>query len=257
MPVPFETGRHGNLKLMNMQTRHSLEQYLTAFSAEPSRLQPIVRDEKRIKPAVTISRQTGSGSHVVAEKLSEYLQTHLPNDPNRWLIFDRNLAEKVLEDNNLPNHLAKYMREDQISEITHALDEMFGLHPPFWTLMKKTSETILRLATQGNVILIGRGANIITAALRHTFHVRLVGSLKTRTEHIQKIRNLGRREAMEFIHQEDRGRRRYLKKYFGQEIDDPLLYHMVINTDSIGYERAATLIGEAILGKGRGFKDAP
>lgn len=238
---------------MNTYARHSLETYLTAVNAEPYRPQPIVCDKKRIKLAVTISRQTGSGSHVVAEKLSEYLQTHLSNNPNRWLIFDRNLAEMVLEENNLPKHFAKYMPEDKISEIADALDELFGLHPPFWTMRQKISETILRLAAQGNVILIGRGANIIAAGLRHTFHVRLVGSLEARTEHIQKIRNLGRREAMEFIQQEDRGRRRYLKKYFGKEIDDPLLYHLVINTDSISYENAANLIGEAILGNGRDF----
>lgn len=240
-----------------MQIRPSLETYLTAVNAEPYRLEPVLCEEKRVKLTVTVSRQTGSGSHVIAEKLSEYLQTHLPDNPNPWLIFDRNLAEKVLEDNNLPRHFAKYMPEDKISEIADALDEMFGLHPPFWTMRQKISETILRLATQGNVILIGRGANIITAGLRHAFHVRLVGSLEKRTEHIQNILNLNRRKAMEFIRQEDRGRRRYLKKYFGKEIDDPLLYHMVINTDSISYEKAANLIGEAIFENDLFVKNSP
>jgi len=38
------------------------------------------------------------------------------------------------------------------------------------------AETILHLAEQGNVILIGRGANLVTRELQHVFHVRLVGS---------------------------------------------------------------------------------
>jgi hypothetical protein len=38
-----------------------------------------------------------------------------------------------------------------------------------------------------------------------------------------------------------------LKKHFGQDLDDPLLYHMIINTDRIPYERAAQIIGEAVL----------
>ena len=48
---------------------------------------------------------------------------------------------------------------------------------------------------------------------------------------------------------EDHYRRRYLKKYFNQNPDDPLLYDLVINTDSISYEEAAHLIGNAALRK--------
>ena len=76
-----------------------------------------------------------------------------------WMVFDRNLVEQVLEDHHLPNHLARLMPEDRVSDLTDMLHQMFGFHPPFWTLVHQTSETILRLANQGNVILIGRGAN--------------------------------------------------------------------------------------------------
>ena len=42
--------------------------------------------------AITISRQTGSGGHQVAQKLLELLQPHsLPESPP-WTIFDRNLV---------------------------------------------------------------------------------------------------------------------------------------------------------------------
>jgi hypothetical protein len=43
------------------------------------------------------------------------------------------------------------MPEDRVSDLTDLIDEMFGLHPPFWTLVNQTAETILRLAEQGNV----------------------------------------------------------------------------------------------------------
>jgi len=231
-----------------MYTRPSLEKYLTYTNSEPPRRPPLrAFQEPDLKFAVTISRQSGSGAHVVAEKLADYLHTHFSGSRDPWLIFDRNLAERVLEDNNLPKYLAKYMPEDQVSAITDAIDEMFGLHPPFWTLRQKTSETILHLAERGNVILIGRGANVITRKLGHVFHVRLVGSLEKRVEHIQEIYGIEKRKATELIAREDRGRRRYLRKYFGKEIDDPLLYDLVINTDAIGYENAARVIGESML----------
>ncbi len=196
--------------------------------------------------AVTLSRQAGSGGHSVAEKLRELLQARAPADACPWTIFDRNLVEKVLSDHKLPNRLARFMPEDRISGINDTMDELFGLHPPSWTLVRQTADTVLRLAELGNVILIGRGATIITNKLDGVFHVRLVGSLEQRVTHCQEIHQMSRKEALEFIHQTDLGRRRYLKKYFDKDIDDPLLYHLVINTELISFEEAARLIADAV-----------
>jgi cytidylate kinase len=196
--------------------------------------------------AVTISRQTGSGAHVVAEELAARLQAHTPKDARPWTVFDRNLVEKVLEDHNLPQRLARFMPEDRVSEIADTMDELFGLHPPSWTLVRQTSDTILHLVELGNVIVIGRGATVITSKLDCVFHVRLVGSLEKRVAHIQELRSLNKEAALELIRREDRGRRCYLKTHFKADIDDPLLYHLVINTDLVSYENAAQIIADAM-----------
>jgi len=195
---------------------------------------------------VTISRQAGCGAFEIAEQLAEYLESRLPKGP-RWAVFDRNLVQKVLEDHRLPGNLAKFMPENWISEIHDTLDDFLGLHPPSWILVKQTAETILGLAKLGNVILVGRAANIITARLPNVFHVRLVASLESRLQQIQETHQLKRSSALEFMHREDKGRQRYLKKYYGQDINDPLLYHLVINTDLMNYPWAAKLIGDCVL----------
>ncbi len=197
--------------------------------------------------AVTISRQTGAGGHVIAEKLAEYLEAHAPKNAHPWTVFDRNLVEKVLEDHHLPQRLARFMLEDRISEVSDTMDELFGLHPPSWTLVRQTAETILHLVQLGHVIIIGRGGHVITRKLDYVFHVRLVGSLEKRVEHMQQVNQLTPKAALDLITREDRGRRRYLRKYFNLEIDDPLLYHLIINTDVISYDQAARMIGLAVL----------
>jgi len=196
--------------------------------------------------AVTISRQSGSGGHAVAEALAANLQAHEIAGTTPWTVFDRNLVETVLEDHHLRARLAKFMPEDRVSEINDVLDEICGLHPRSSTLVEKTAETILRLTELGNVILIGRGANVVTGRLKDVFHVRLVGSVEKRAEYIQKSRQLEKQAALAFIHAEDVGRRRYLKKYYGKDIDDPMLYHLVINTDHIGHLQAAKLIADTM-----------
>jgi cytidylate kinase len=42
---------------------------------------------------------------------------------------------------------------------------------------------------------------------------------------------------------------RYVKRHFHQNIDDPLLYHLIINTDRLSQEEATRLIGDAVLHK--------
>lgn len=197
--------------------------------------------------ALTISRQIGCGAKPLAERIAAYLQTHADRDNRPWMVFDQNLVQRVLKDHDLPASMAAFMQEDRISELDDIMEELFGLHPPSWLLVRNTSETILHLATLGNVILIGRAANIITGKLPFVFHVRLIGSMEGRVERLRQERRQGAKAALTFIHAEDNARRRYLKKYFGKNADDPMLYHLVINTDLVNPETAATMIGQVML----------
>lgn len=200
-------------------------------------------------PTVTISRQAGCGALIVAEKLAALLQARSPKGAPPWTVFDRNLMEKVLKDHNLPARLAKFLPEDRMTELQDVMDEVFGLHPPSWTVVRQITETILQLAELGSVILIGRGGNVITAKLPNVFHVRLVAPLENRVEHAQEYYKMTKKAAREFCIKEDRGRSRYLKKYFDADVDDPLLQHLTINTGLVSYDEAARLIAEAVLAK--------
>ena len=197
--------------------------------------------------AVTISRQAGSGAHVIAERLAQYLEARAPGTTTPWSVVDRNLVEKVIEEHRLPSYLGKFLREDRIPAINDMLEELCGLHPPTATLIRKIAQTILRLVDRGNVIIIGRGGNIVTRKLDYVLNLRLVGSVEKRVAYIQSTQQMSLIEATAFVQDEDRGRRRYARKYFNADIDDPLLYHMVINTDLLDYDRTARLLADMIL----------
>jgi cytidylate kinase len=139
------------------------------------------------------------------------------------------------------------MPEDRVSAINDAMEELLGLHPPAEDLVQQTTETVLKLAEMGHVILVGRGANVITAHMNHVVHVRLVGSLERRIARVQEYHQMDRRAALAFIQTEDAGRARYLKKYFGKQIDDPLLYDLTLNTDHLTNREAAEMIAVAVV----------
>jgi cytidylate kinase len=233
---------------MKIQPGFERYQSFINYQLQPSGSPSVGRVQPRWK-ALTISRQTGSGAHTIGEELAKYLDAQSPKESPPWTLFDRNLVEKILADHHLPERMAKFLTEDRISEIDDTVDEFFGLHPQSWTLVRKTTETILRLVELGNVIIIGRGGGIITRNLDCVLHVRLVGSVDRRLERVKEFYKMEEKEARGFMHREDRGRRRYLKKYFNEEIDDPMLYDAVINTDRVSPAQVAKAIGQLALEK--------
>jgi cytidylate kinase len=141
------------------------------------------------------------------------------------------------------------MKEGKYKHLNSAVYELLGLKPSEWTLIHKTTETILQLARMGNVVIVGRGANIITSKLKNAFHVRLVASIEKRVEHMMSLLGLNEKEALNHIKKVDENRKKYIKSYFNADFDDPLLYHLVLNTDLLTHNGAANLIAEAVVQK--------
>jgi cytidylate kinase len=241
-----------------MKTDVGLDRCLAFINCQLAPAKP-ARKPAAQRMAVTISRQAGCGALVVAEKLAALLQAAAPKDAPPWTVFDRNLMEKVLEDHHLPARLARFIPEDRASKLQDIMHDLFGFKPPSDTLVQQTSETILHLAEMGHVILIGRAANVVTAKLPNVFHVRLVAPLEKRLEHACRFYHMSPEAAREFIQREDQGRERYLRTYFNARIDDPLLYHLVLNTGLLSFDEAARIIADAVKQRARTLEaqDAP
>jgi len=195
-------------------------------------------------PAITISYQTGSGAHMIARQLAKRLQETGSVEDVLWTVFDHHLVGKVLEEHHLPQSLAKYMPEERRSYIQDVMEEISGLRPPSWVMIPQVAETVVHLAESGHVILVGRGANFITARMTNVFHVRLIAPLTSRISRVQKTNHLTNEEAAKFVAQSDLGRGRYEKAHFHVCADDNLSYHLLVNTDLIPIPEAVELITE-------------
>ena len=206
------------------------------------------RAVKGIQGFVTISRQSGSVGITVGEKLGLYLNKHLPGRCP-WTIFNKNLVDEIVKDHNLSSNVIPFLEEKAVPGIDEMLEEMLGVHPPESILVRDTNDTIIRLAKMGRVIIVGHGAAVITNKIQGGVHVRLVGSLKKRKDSTKESLKCNDKEAEDIIYKEDKGRSGYLKQNFGKNIDDPLLYDLVINTDLVSLTQAASLIGSLVIQK--------
>lgn len=197
-------------------------------------------------PTITISRETGIGANFICEKLTEYFNSKAIKGYDDWTYFDRELMEKIMDDHHLPEHFRKYLLEEKPQSFDSWFSEILGVSPSKLLLLHKTKQTVLNLAGFGNVILVGRGGNIIAASLQKAFHIRLVAPFDFRIENAMKLYSLEKKKAIDFIREEDEARKNYIWKYFHKNVEDPLLYHAVINTSYLKVEEIAEMIGHCV-----------
>jgi Cytidylate kinase-like family len=202
-------------------------------------------DPHLLRPAITISHEMGAGVGEISERLVEILQKAEGEEKGKWEVFDQELIEQALVEQRWPKKLAQKIAEEKRFFIDELIDDLFGLRPPSWVLVPQVVETTLRLAIAGHAILVGHGATVVTANLPNVFHVRLTGSSPKRIERMRKQQNLSPEAAAKFVRKEDRKRAGYLKSHFHARLDDELFHDIVINTDRISDNDAATAIIDA------------
>lgn len=197
--------------------------------------------------ALSISRQVYSRSHAISEKLIRLLQTDREVGPGDWALFDRDLVHKILAEHNLPHHIARYMPEDKEHPVANTINEILGLHPSMWDLFHYTCDTIYQLARRGNVILIGRGAHIVTRGLPHVLRVRLIAPRELRIRRAAEILKISDAEAAKVITRADNSQAAYVKSHFAESIEDPTAYDMVLNTGTINEDTVAKILFHALI----------
>lgn len=197
-------------------------------------------------PCLTISRQCGIETQSLCNNLVNELKNLYSNE---WAYFDKDLLEKVVNDYKLPPRIQKYLTESRQSALSLMLNELLGIHPPFLELIHKMSKTIYKLAEFGNVIIVGRGANMITAQLKNSFHIRLISPLSNRISDLEAKEGITKEKAKKIILQEDKNRKDYFRRNFRRDIDDPEIYNMIINMSYFNHTEIVESIKKLIKTK--------
>jgi cytidylate kinase len=97
----------------------------------------------------------------------------------------------------------------------------------------------------GNVVIVGRGGQATLKDLPNVLHVRIQASLDARVRRLHDRANFSWGGAQDRAIKRDRASAEYLKRFYGIDWNDPMLYDLVINTDKLGSEAAAQIIANA------------
>jgi cytidylate kinase len=101
------------------------------------------------------------------------------------------------------------------------------------------------LAKEGNVLVVGRGSQVLLRKHPGALHVQIVAPMSDRVKTVMVRYKLDKKMAESRVRASDRGRADYLRRYHGVDWLDPTLYHLVINTGHIPVAAAVDLIVRA------------
>jgi cytidylate kinase len=98
------------------------------------------------------------------------------------------------------------------------------------------------LAHEGNVLILGRGGQVLLKTHPGALHVQTVAPFGHRVQAIMTRHNLPIRDAQNRVRASDRARFDYLRRYHDADWLDPTLYHLVLNADRLPVGTATDLI---------------
>jgi cytidylate kinase len=111
-----------------------------------------------------------------------------------------------------------------------------------------TSSVIKEIAGGGDVVIIGRGGNMILSDFPGALHVGMLAPLESRIENIMAREHYNRQEATKYVAELEEARIAFFRKFFRVNANDPELFHLILNGARIRPEIAAEMVVHAAEG---------
>jgi CMP/dCMP kinase len=210
-----------------------------------------------VKPLVTITRQYASGGSEIARQAADQLG---------WTLIDNEFVDQVARLAGLPkDEVAR--REERTPGLLERLartlavasPEMFiatGEHPipvdtvEEETVVKTTERVIEEAASEGRVILVGRGAQAVLATRPNALHVYVIASKPFRRQVAIERLGVSPADADKTMQETDARRDEYVKTHYGRDRQDLTQYDLVLNAERLGFEGAADVIVAEVTRRG-------
>ena len=103
-------------------------------------------------------------------------------------------------------------------------------------------QTIKMAAHTDNTVIVGHGTQVLLAAWPDALHIRVIASLEQRVNTVMQSERLSRPQAHMRIQRKDGDQARYFRSQYRCDVNDPLLYDLVLNSSALTLESQIDLI---------------
>ena len=181
---------------------------------------------------INISRDFGSEGHYVAEKVAKILGYHFVDKEFFANVLNQyGLIEFDVEYDSQPGFWEKlneqrYERRDEVVDMLN--------------------RTIRAVAQHGNVVILGRSGFEVLGQFANILHVRLQAPIPVRIKRVMEEMKIPLEEAEVLVKENDKVHTAFTKEYYKLPWDAIHAFDLVINTEKISPDLAATWLVDAI-----------
>ena len=196
-------------------------------------------------PVITISREVGCNGLKLAKLLISKLNSEKPKTD--WKVVSKEILVASANELNMDiEDVRKTVKQSEkytFSEILKAFnDKNFKSEQK---ITKTIIDTILKFATEGYYVIVGRDGHMIAKDIEKSLHIRLVAPMDYRVKNIMVNNNLSKLKAIEFINRVEKERQAFRDsirpKYMKEE-----LFDITINLEAFSDDEVLDIIRCAI-----------
>jgi cytidylate kinase len=194
-----------------------------------------------------ISREKGAGGSAVGQQASQRLG---------WQLFNNEIVDAIAKKAQVRRELVESLDERDRETIRDTVNRLLypqPMGPPSYRAALQ--EVLLTLGHQGNVVIVGRGAQYVLPS-RFGLRVRLIAPLEVRVRRIASEGKLTLKAARVEVERSDRERATLTRRYYGQDAGDPLNQDLTLNTADLTIETTTELVLTAVHRKLAALKGA-
>ena len=207
---------------------------------------------------ITISRQFGAGGKTLGEMVSNELG---------YPLFDNDLIQMVAEKAKVSSMMIETIEKESSGKFRKFLSGMVprtltGMIPRAVSDLRRDNnsedliseevyvdilyEIINKIYEGGNAVIIGRGSQYILKDKKEVFHVLVTADKDNRGKFLVNKYGLSPKNAIQAVDLDDKRRKNLYLKFGKSDYDQPLCYHLVLNTSKIELETGCEIICELV-----------
>jgi len=224
-----------------MTTIESLEQFrkveLQAWARHDDK-QKIIR----VRPVIAITRMPGCNGEFIARTLARVFGL---------VLHDWEIVEQIARDAHVSTQVVATLDKEVRSELDDWLAGFAGSsNLSSYNYIQCLRKVLFTIATHGNAVILGRGANFLLPPEKKTLGLCLVAPLEAKVKNVMQKFRLSREKALSYIVQTEREQCSWVKKHGQADINDAACYHLVINTALVKVATIVQLVKKIIRARG-------
>lgn len=198
---------------------------------------------------ITIRGQLGSGAPEIGQLIAQ--QLHI-DYVDREIIAEVASRLKSPKEGIEKKEMPPGTLWDKIADaLSHTYTPTAGrlVYLPVWEIppddsryLEGLKSVIKELAAGQSIVIRGRGSQFILKGFPGAVHILVVAPYDLRLRRVIESMKTDEKSAKNLIEHFDGSRREFVKRYFQAELDNPLHYDLVINTEHLTYEAATDII---------------